>query len=502
MIKRWLLGMMVFALAIAMAIPVMAQDELTESDTIHEGAVSVSYPSGWQLEEAEGAAVLSSGTPVFDIFNAQLDEFPSDDMNLVLVPVDLFGFLAEIEDPTPANLAAGIGNSWLIFEDSVEEFDVNGAPAARIIDTAEDRQLDSYVVYIDFAAGGVAVFGQTALNALADYQPTVDAIVASIAPSEGGADGGEMDMMDAEPAEISLTTVDNVSAIVSERGADRDVYDGAFSPSGTTFALSSGSSLAVMDTVSGETLTEFEVNGDYVIYRNDEEVAVYDNSELVIYNAASGDVVETFSVAEAAAFLLNDEQALALVAVEAPDAPLGFDLQIQDLTTGEAVEIDSFAGFDGIEPFISFSDTRTALALGSALFMVNVDSITFGDPFVTVESELSFAAVSPDGNTVVVGDDTYQITAYDANSGEMLYQVDRSESSSNLSWATYSPDGSLVFVTQRETLIMIDAATGEVLRAIPTAVDGNFEILEISPDGLYMMGAAYDYLNVWMTTAE
>jgi WD40 repeat protein len=357
-------------------------------------------------------------------------------------------------DKSPIEVVPQIGHSWPVnsvaFSSDGRTILSGGLDGLRLWDTATSRILR-------------IVGDRSEVTTSVAYAPDGRTVL-----SGGGA--GMLKLWDAATGKLLQTLGGQLGHVNSV----------AFSPdSRTVLACTSGGTVNLWDAVTGRLLLSWQLNTETsVAFSPDGRTVLSGGSDrpLRLWDIATGKLLRTFQrhandssvTPDAVAFSPDGRTALS----GGSDRPL----RLWDVATGTLVR--TFEGHLNHVGSVAFSpDGRTALSGGNApgaaqLRNENTDlklwDTATGKLLRTFKGrsyDVSSAALSPDGRTILSGGRNHTVNLWDAVTGRLV-QTFRGHSEVVTSVA-FSPDGgTLLSGSKDNTFKLWDVATGKLLRSV------------------------------------
>jgi outer membrane protein assembly factor BamB len=346
--------------------------------------------------------------------------------------------------------------------------------------------------------------------------------------------GGVVMAQDDSETEITAENVERLSITTNLSDDENDYYSASLNPDATLVAFENVSDINVFDIASGDLIFEILAtseteDGGRISYG----APLFIDDNTLAYGEIIFDVDFNF-VSNTTYFvtLPDGEQVTQLNGI-----PLAYYPSLNALITVDQVEFsaaltdladESTLWTLGEEALSSWYFAPQYSADGSTVVILQItedeetfdatftfevydaSTTTFDDPRNTFnltglleggEVEVDSVGLSADGGLLIVSFEDYvdadnranKIQAYDTTTGEVVWEVDRTEENNGaVTVTTFTNDGSAVLLNERELLLAFDATTGELLTQFVTPIPGNLEVLEFSTDGTQLLAAAYE----------
>jgi WD40 repeat protein len=219
----------------------------------------------------------------------------------------------------------------------------------------------------------------------------------------------------------------------------------------------------------------------------------YGNKEFITYNASTGDILSSFSLASHP----GDVQAIAF----SPDGNFigtGDDsgvVMVWDAGTGE--ELLSLAGHEDRIDSLDFNPSSNLLVTTSWDGTAKVWDLTSGEEIHELAGHTNWvrsSAFSPDGTVIATGGRDSTVRLWDVNSGDELYS--RSGHSSSVNRLDFSPDGSMLASGSWGDVVKVwDSTTGQEILSLIGPNGRGIELKQFSPDGTMLLVTTYDSVS-------
>jgi WD40 repeat protein len=161
----------------------------------------------------------------------------------------------------------------------------------------------------------------------------------------------------------------------------------------------------------------------------------------------------------------------------------------------DAKVVREYAGFTESVYAVAATPDGRLLAAGGDAKVIRVWEIETGAPVRTFshDDDVYSLVVTPDGRRLVSCGNDKTVRAWSLESGESLWKAAFED---DIEVVDVSPDGRRVAAGVKETLVLLDAGTGVVIRTIPTPGESHWPVA-FSADGLALWSGAYGAVCRW-----
>jgi WD40 repeat protein len=461
----------------------IAQDDLAQTYASPDGKFSMSYPSGWTLNDEENVTGFRGDAGFLEVSFY-------DNNNSGYAPVTALELL-EVNVGEDADLRATRGYS------EPEELIIAGFPAVQ----SDSTTLNELHTVIDFGDGVLANVIGFATD-LATSEPTFMAMMNSIQYGDG-------------PQPIVEGPLDNVVAIRSANASqitplmmlgDESVSVEAVAFNSDDRLLAIGSAdgnVQLWDVATGE--TRFTLPGhtggasSLAFGAGGYSLAVGTGSgEVWLWDTASGELSGTLQEHETAVTSVAFQADGFLIASGAADG----SLKVWDMIS--ASEQPALAEANDQTPIgsLAFSPDGTLLAAGdgSRLRLWDTATWTLQTELETEISDISCISFRPDGAALVYGGADPAVWVWDlTNSNQVLLEGHIG----TVSALAFSPEGDLIASADAEAVRLWDAIAGAKLATLASPSDQGVNSVAFKPDGtLLASGGPLGGVVLWGTSAE
>ena len=278
---------------------------------------------------------------------------------------------------------------------------------------------------------------------------------------------------------------------------DQDYYlDASFSSDGKKIASITQNMIKIWDTETGELLRYLDINYDGSLCRNivfdsdDNRVYVYDGLAVKLWNLNTNTETDIARIYGQSGIFAVSHDFKKLVIVS--DKIILIDIEQKMIIKEIGEHIGSINTID-----FSPDDDYIVLAGGDDnVIVLNIESGLVKHTF----NGQSSAAFNPDGKRLVSTSTDGFINIWDVETGDRIYSANMSGIPLT---ATYSPNGNRIVVSLMNKIIVLDAETKQLLYEIDGFVDNNiFTSVNYSSDGKKLVATAPALLAVMDMESE
>jgi|GEM_PF-3954100 len=506
---------MILGLAISMmaALPALAQADLTESFTTPDGSLSLSYPSGWMVDEFGGAVFIQqpgadgfSGITIQRISEAEAALGFTPDMSLE----DAVAIYEEAASASAAEVGMEVNLSGFT-ETTFGDYRAFVADVTSV--SADFTQLTIIgLMQVDGQLILVGALAETA-DVLEALRPFVAPIAGSIQLDNTPADTttAEQPIAAADAGNLTSLGATNLTSFFTED------YDIVFIGDGAQFAVNDGTSVQIIDTATIEIVNTLTTDATP---EQSSDVAISPDGTLIaaafsdvfagaggisVWDVASGEIVfDNFDIlaTNSIAFSADGTQLVAggqegtLTIFNTTDGSIANSISLDDASIDEVVYLGGnlvvgsnstqssiliINPVDGAiiaapQQFILVNDIAVddngvlfAVALDSFLGVADVqlylpDGTLFRD-INAAPLDSTSVALSPDGTLLATGSSLGVVRVVDTATGESVAVLNlsgvedesdmMSEVGFRITGISFSPDGRLLVVAGDDTNVRV-----------------------------------------------
>ena len=518
--QRVLFSIFILAMSIGFVLsPTLAQGDM-QSFTSADGSLTLEYPSEWFTDSPVEAYVFASKA---DLAIDLPDVMPSGEMVLAIFLPEILSQLDLASTAAPPNVVDIASSIFIENPSEAVEIDINGHSAVYTTGSSSRTSADYLVLSVGYDDGTLLMLGVTAPDEIDNALPTFFNIIETINYAIPDP---------VETSSLATITANNVSNLREVRDLSNDDYSieqVAVNDDGTLVALNYYSYaedteselwLTVINIVTGEVVLNmgspefqglaFSADSSQLLYILEEYTPGYEviGMKNGVINIATGDTIETdIEISDHYDFYdVNGEEIQILEISYDEETSVSHVVVINPETEGIVHEVD--LDMDEIWYVHDLNPDLSTLLVSTknSLHLYDTSNSELSESLYTSDSEFpefNAATFSPDGNLIAFTEyEPKSVIVIEVTSGEVVFTVDRSDVDDTLGHVEFSPDGSVLFVTERAGLLVIDVATGEILTQMPQIVDGNLEDFDMSADGRVIIGGGYESVVIWGVPGE